>query len=565
MLKNLVRIKQWTGERLGTSKPTTLQTEDLKELGDHLDEWHAGFETMYQTIKHSHAELAKTKNLIEDSRTKYTPMQAIGDAWHSHGKDIVDSSPKLGTALQNLGEAEGHIATYFDQLTLQLGTDYIHLLKESRTCYHKIVDLRRKLETRRLDYAAHLSRLQKAKKEKPQLEQVLQQSKMKFEDTQRELLSKMIDLEQYKEMHREALYNFMDLQIGCFLNAAKILQQVKESWPQGPEYDDEEEDNNNNNNDGDAGSFMNKHHSSMMTQTTTAENEGSIPYDRTSYSTATSKKRKSTDSAFEQSTIATSQIYNTDIDDRRRPSTVSNNNNNNEHHYLHPDDHRSFCSTSTGASSSSCQSTIAPMVPSMNNTTSSNMSDNNKHNNPLLHRSLSELGSQRSSKPEIFSASEHQSFSNAASRKQSFSGASSNKLRKALYSFPGDRDEDLAFKAGDIITVLEEINEGWWLGEVRDQQGHKHCGIFPLNYTAELETPEIASPPPPLPEKDYKPVKEPNVDPSVNPFPQEQEQKREQEQQDQKQNKQDVTIAKQDHNNNTSASIPNDASSTSQI
>ena len=103
-----------------------------------------------------------------------------------------------GTALQNLGEAESNIATHFDQLTLQLGTNYLTLLKESRHCYHKIIELRKKLETRRLDYAANLSRLQKAKKEKPQLEQVLQQSKMKFEDTQRELLSKMIELEQFK-------------------------------------------------------------------------------------------------------------------------------------------------------------------------------------------------------------------------------------------------------------------------------------------------------------------------------------------------------------------------------
>ncbi|KAG2219789.1 hypothetical protein INT45_008880, partial [Circinella minor] len=254
-----------TGERLGTSKATTLQTEDLKELEDHLDEWHAGFETLYQTIKHSHAELAKTKNLVEDSRLKYTPMQAIGDIWSCHGKDIIEYSPKLGTALQNLGEAESNIATYFDQLTIQLGTNYLTLLKESRHCYHKIVELRKKLETRRLDYAAHLGRLQKAKKEKPQLEQILQQSKMKFEETQRELLSKMIELEQFKEKHRDALYDYMDLQIGCFLKAANLLQQVKSDWPQGPEYEEEEGEERAEEENTDTGSLLDNNKSNKST------------------------------------------------------------------------------------------------------------------------------------------------------------------------------------------------------------------------------------------------------------------------------------------------------------
>ncbi|KAI8138872.1 hypothetical protein BJV82DRAFT_280222 [Fennellomyces sp. T-0311] len=431
MLKNLVRFKQWTGERLGAPKPT-LQSEDLQELEEQMDEWHNGFEQMYQTIKLSHAQLAKTKNLVQESRSKYTPLQAIGDAWACHGKEVADSSPKLGSALVSLGEAEMDISTYFDQLTLQLGTDYMQLLRDSRTCYSKIVELRKKLETKRLDYAAHLSRLQKAKKEKPQLEQLLQQSKIKYEDTQRELLTKMIDLEQYKEAHRTALYNFMDLQIGCFLKAAKVLQGVKERWPQGTEYDDDD-------NDGTCSSINNEE-----------ELTNNAP-------------RQSTDSAFEQSTV---------VSDQRRPSAAPSQA---DQQRLHPLDtnRESFCSSSTGGSNPS-----------------------------LLHRSKSDFGSARSVKSET--PSRRSSCGSDPNRKQSTIGNVS-KLRKAMYDFAGDHKEDLRFKAGDIITVLEEINEGWWLGEVCDVHGHKHCGIFPLNYTEALDAPDI---PPPLPEKDANLIEE---------------------------------------------------------
>ncbi|KAI9495020.1 hypothetical protein BDB00DRAFT_815522 [Zychaea mexicana] len=564
MLKNLTRIKQWTGERLGASKPT-LQTEDLQELEDQLDTWHEGFEQMYQTIKLSHAQLSKTKTLIQESRTKHTPLSAIGDAWLTHGSEIAGSSPKLGAALSNLGEAEMNIAVYFDQLTLQLGTDYLTLLRDSRACYHKIVELRRKLETRRLDYAAHLSRLQKAKKEKPQLEQLLHQSKMKYEETQRDLLTKMIELEQFKEMHRDALHDFMDLQIGCFLKAAKILQDVKDDWPLGPEYDDDNTSSLNNNNNDDSSNTGD--HTKPLAPTAidlkrTASASAASGAGATTTATTcdgacckSSINRKSTDSAFEQSTVAS-----TNNDYYRRPSIISaSNTSSNNNHYLHPADRQSICSSSTNASSAaSCTSASASAAGSPPT-----------FNSNQLRRSLSDMGSQQSVKSDDV-ISKRGSSSSVPSRQQSISASSPyTKLRRALYNFPGDHDEDLAFSQGDIITVLEEINEGWWSGEVIDKQGHKHCGIFPLNYTEELDTPDVPPPPPPLPSKeDCNLSQESQVHQHVTTTPRPQQTLNHSNTTTDDTNNNDnaptATTATKDASN-TGAPIPNDAGSASQI
>ena len=188
----------------------------------------------------------------------------------------------------------------------------------------------------------------------------------------------------------------MDLQIGCFLKAAKLLQQVKSEWPQGPEDEDEEVNM-------DADSLLDKNKSSNC-----------VSYARASYSSTapSNKKRTSADSAFEQSTIATNTTDQIDGNNLRRPSTISinNNNNNNESQYLHPGDRRSFCSTSTGASSATStsyqSSTGAATIPSINN-------DNNASANPF-RRSLS----QRSSKSDIISPEKRESFINNLSRKQ---------------------------------------------------------------------------------------------------------------------------------------------------
>lgn len=59
------------------------------------------------------------------------------------------------------------------------------------------------------------------------------------------------------------------------------------------------------------------------------------------------------------------------------------------------------------------------------------------------------------------------------------------KRRKALYDFEGESIDELSFRAGDVITVIEEVDEGWWLGEV-EHFGPKRRGIFPVNYTEDL-------------------------------------------------------------------------------
>lgn len=55
--------------------------------------------------------------------------------------------------------------------------------------------------------------------------------------------------------------------------------------------------------------------------------------------------------------------------------------------------------------------------------------------------------------------------------------------RKAVYDFGGDNVDELSFRIGDVIQVIEEVDEGWWLGEVAEPNGNVRRGIFPVNYT----------------------------------------------------------------------------------
>ena len=52
---------------------------------------------------------------------------------------------------------------------------------------------------------------------------------------------------------------------------------------------------------------------------------------------------------------------------------------------------------------------------------------------------------------------------------------------KALYSYAGQHDDELAFNVGDIITLISKEEEAWWKGELDGRQG-----VFPSNYVEEF-------------------------------------------------------------------------------
>ena len=48
---------------------------------------------------------------------------------------------------------------------------------------------------------------------------------------------------------------------------------------------------------------------------------------------------------------------------------------------------------------------------------------------------------------------------------------------EAMYAFQAEEENELTFKPGDIITVIEKIDDGWWFGHFDGKKG-----LFPSNY-----------------------------------------------------------------------------------
>lgn len=61
---------------------------------------------------------------------------------------------------------------------------------------------------------------------------------------------------------------------------------------------------------------------------------------------------------------------------------------------------------------------------------------------------------------------------------------SSRKVVRMKYSFEPETENELKLKKGDLLLVLKEIDEGWWVGEKLGEDGvfTGNTGMFPSNY-----------------------------------------------------------------------------------
>jgi hypothetical protein len=71
---------------------------------------------------------------------------------------------------------------------------------------------------------------------------------------------------------------------------------------------------------------------------------------------------------------------------------------------------------------------------------------------------------------------------------------------RAKFDFTAENDAELSFRIGDVVTIVNQDDPGWWEGELNGQRG-----LFPYNYVEILaKAPPPRGPAPPGPKAPAK-------------------------------------------------------------
>jgi len=58
---------------------------------------------------------------------------------------------------------------------------------------------------------------------------------------------------------------------------------------------------------------------------------------------------------------------------------------------------------------------------------------------------------------------------------------------RAAYDFVSEHQEDVSLRAGDIVLVLEEVDDSWLKGK-----NHNKVGYFPRTYVESVKLPHVS-------------------------------------------------------------------------
>ncbi|KAI8361193.1 hypothetical protein B0O80DRAFT_436981 [Mortierella sp. GBAus27b] len=358
--------------------PKTRMDEDFNTL---QTETEARRVTLEKLVNTSQGYLKAISKRIEgDDKHKGLAVEMFGMSMSSQGHALHEGSV-YREALIRMGEAHQSIGVAQNELINQFRNSIVDSLEKEQVQMKEYLALQKKLHSRRLDYDAKLSKVQKAKKEKPEWEEEMQAAKSKYEDTRECIVGIMTTMNDSQEDSVRGLKAYYNAQLAFARKIVEVLEGIPES------------------------------------------------------------------------TFAISENGSQSSPQAAQPRRICRQSSD-EDQSINSDDHSSTQSISTASG---------------------------RH--PLDRAStISDFGIGHARKGSAggIKMNGHAPPPALPTRKKQ------QKQVRALYNFEATADGELSLQKGDVVRIIEEIDEGWWEGEIVDSKGVRHEGMFPSNYVEEV-------------------------------------------------------------------------------
>ncbi|KAL4244252.1 hypothetical protein ABKN59_010043 [Abortiporus biennis] len=553
--KQLGKLRQWAGEVISTRDKTSV-ADDFKDLELDIELRRQGLWKLHVTSSNYKHVLSKKKDCeVLPDEGKLHPVDALGIVMIQHGEEFGDESA-FGNSLVSMGRAQCKIATLQETHAISFEETFLASIKRAEDEIKEYQLQRKKLDSRRLSYDAAITKYEKLKnttnskkeKEKREAEEEFEKAKARFEETHEDVRARMYAIQENELEQLRELTALLDLELSFAEQHLEVLRDVKASWvddktiaemeeahrrtkrspppippPRPAVVDDSrydsvrsihsqsasrrssaapslvDSDSGSSSEEGEDGKGKDKEKHGFRARaksfTRRKSDAGSRAPSRTgrkrSDSTATAasgtekEKDKDKDKEKEKEKAGSKRISVTGWASSKLTGMGKSKKEKERENFsalVEDEDDQESDDEDIGEED--------PIRRPSSALSSSSRRSNSKHKSTP---STSPKISSKSSRPN--SAQSSPRVPHSASPSLSPSKPSSKQKQKivvALHDFSATTSDELTFRAGDHISVTNEVLDGWWMGEIvnSDRSGKKQQGLFPTNYTKLLPASE---------------------------------------------------------------------------
>ncbi|KAK5167376.1 uncharacterized protein LTR77_007075 [Saxophila tyrrhenica] len=225
--KKFDRLKQWGKERMG-AEATTTTTEEFKALQTEMDLRHAGMDRLQlSTSAYIKSLSSRTQG---EGKEKQLPVGYFGNTLMVHGDDF-EADSEFGQCLLSLGRANERIARMQETYCANATSSWLESVERSQVQMKEYQAARKKLESRRLAYDTASVKMQKSKKEDYRMEEELRSQKAKYEESQEEVVRRMMDIKEAEQDSVADLTSFLEAECAYYDRCREVLVQLRKDWP----------------------------------------------------------------------------------------------------------------------------------------------------------------------------------------------------------------------------------------------------------------------------------------------------------------------------------------------
>ncbi|TFK27306.1 ras-domain-containing protein, partial [Coprinopsis marcescibilis] len=225
----------WAGDVI-SSKDKSAVADEFLDLQKDIELRKEGATKLHTAAEAYHHILSKKQfNEALGDSDKLLPIDALGIVMIVHGEQFPDDSD-FGSSLVKLGRAHCKAATLQEAYALTFKDTFITAIEKFKEEIKEYEALRKKAESRKQTLESATSRFERLRgskkdKDRQEAEEELERAQQRYDETSEDLRAHIHAIQEHEITQQRELTHFLELEINYVQQYLDVLHEVRDEWP----------------------------------------------------------------------------------------------------------------------------------------------------------------------------------------------------------------------------------------------------------------------------------------------------------------------------------------------